>query len=293
MPLTPLRIRGKKRTAADMSSAASSSSTPASPGGRDTEIVASKKKKKFREAKTTRRGSILERLPVELLVMVFTESQNMDLKYCNRHIHEALNNNYSHVRLVARAFAPTWSVYFGRRRREEVDDASEPPVPDEGCLDIVRCQVRLPHFIHLELKLTRAQENLIRKKFFTIDLVLAAQQRWYDEHQPGDEGVHFAKCECDHCNKPVSEHFFNAVECFEHDFQLAKASVGKRREGWMQFRDRQDVELGVKMQPKHLHGPWDEKDERLIFWLVAGGAFVDRESWDPQVCIPSPHPTRL
>lgn len=138
MPLTPLRIRGRKRAAADMSAAASSSSTPAS--GADTGII-TPKKKKTRETKTPRRESILERLPVELLVMVFTESQNMDLKYCNRHIHAALNDNYSHVRLVARAFAPTWSVYFGRRRREEVD-ASDPPVPDGGCLDIVRCQVR-------------------------------------------------------------------------------------------------------------------------------------------------------
>lgn len=150
MPLMPLRIRGKKRTAAERSVTASPSSTPAS--GTDTEVVAPKKKRKARENKTPRRESILERLPVELLVMVFTESQNMELKYCNRHIHHALNNNYSHVRLVARAFAPTWSVYFGRRRREEVDE-SGPPMPDEGCLDIVRCQVR---FINAksEMKLT-------------------------------------------------------------------------------------------------------------------------------------------
>lgn len=126
---------------------------------------------------------------------------------------------------------------------------------------------------------------MIRKRFFTIDLVLAAQQVWYDEHQPGNELVHFAKCECDHCNDP--EHIFNAVECFEHDFQLAKASVAEGNEGWMQFRNKQDVELGVKMQPKHLHGPWDEKDEKLIFWLVAGGAFVDHRHWDPQVRTPT------
>ncbi len=139
MPLVPLHIRGKKRTAADKSATGSSSSTPAS--GADTEVVARRKKRKTRNDKTPRRESILERLPVELLVMVFTESQNMELKYCNRHIYRALNNNYSHVRLVARAFAPTWSVYFGRRRREEVDE-SGPPMPGVGCLDIVRCQVR-------------------------------------------------------------------------------------------------------------------------------------------------------
>lgn len=77
---------------------------------------------------------------------------------------------------------------------------------------------------------------------------------------------------------------FNARECFEHDFRLAKAWVNKKREGWKRFRNRQDVQLGVQLQPKMLRGKWDEKYEKLIFWLVAGGAFVDHENWDPQVC---------
>lgn len=140
MPLTPIHIRGKKRTADKVSSAAPNSSAgPASPAAAGKEVMAPKKKSG--RAESSRRVSILERLPVELLVMVFTESQNMDLQFCSRHIHTALNNYYSHVRLVARAFAPTWSMNHGKRRSKLVE-AANPPVPAKEFQDIVRYQVR-------------------------------------------------------------------------------------------------------------------------------------------------------
>ncbi|MBE3046594.1 hypothetical protein IMZ48_29505 [Candidatus Bathyarchaeota archaeon] len=153
MPLAPIRVRGKKKTATKMSSAASSSSKAAAdPDGAGTEPKAPKKK--ARETNFSRRVSILERLPVELLVMVFMESQNMDLLFCSRRLHAALNNHYSHVRLVAQAFAPTWSAggirreiecyqkwERGRPCEQDCDRCCEPPPPDKGCQDIVRRQV--------------------------------------------------------------------------------------------------------------------------------------------------------
>lgn len=133
-----------------------------------------------------------------------------------------------------------------------------------------------------------SQEGLIRKMFFTIDLVLEAQQIWFDTYRPRNKRAH--ECEtdvdcggCDHCKGGVENVDFHFRECFEHDFKLAKASVKNRKVGWTHFRNRQDVELGVRLGPRILRGPWDEKHEKLIFWLVAGGAIIDHEKWDPQV----------
>ena len=138
MPLTPIHVRGKRKPATKMDSAASSSEAPASSGGADTKP---KTPKKPRDTGSSRRESILERLPVELLVMVFTASQNMDLLFCNRHIHAALNNHYSHVRLVAQAFAPTWSIYHGRCRLPAAE-RERPSYMDKPRKDIVARQVR-------------------------------------------------------------------------------------------------------------------------------------------------------
>lgn len=136
MPLVPIHIRGKKRAAAKSNPEAVTPIT----GEANTQAKAPRKK--ARRNDPSRRVSVLERLPLELLVMVFTESQNMEMLYCNRYFHKALNNYYSHVRLVAAAFAPTWSANHGKRRREEVE-LSNPPQPGRGCRHIVRCQVRL------------------------------------------------------------------------------------------------------------------------------------------------------
>ncbi|SPO00011.1 uncharacterized protein DNG_02863 [Cephalotrichum gorgonifer] len=276
MPLVPLHIRGKKgkkRSAAQISSTASASSTPASssssPGN---EVTRSRKKPHGSGPGSSRRLSILERLPVEVLVLVFTESQNVNLMYCNRHIHLALDNKYSLVRLVTRAFAPTWLKHFGSPRSREVEAPDVPPIYGAGRRDIARLQ-----------------ENLLAKKFFTIDLALSAQQLWFDEFRPSKSGrIHcLPNCKCSCCagNGAAEDAIFNASQSFERDFQLAKDSVSRGVEGWSGFRSRQDVEVGIKLNPKRLHGPWDEDTEKLIFWLVTGGIFVDHQNWDPQVCI--------
>lgn len=154
MPLIPIRVRGKKRTAAEKrsSAAAPAPSGPAnpslSPSPGSTESEAAQLRKKSQGLRPSRRVSILERLPVEVLVMVYTESQNMNLMYCNRHIHHALNNQYSNVRLVARAFAPTWSKHFGHQRSSAVSATADlwgkgydAPKYAQGRRDIARCQV--------------------------------------------------------------------------------------------------------------------------------------------------------
>lgn len=144
MPLTPIHVRGKKKAAEQMVSAASTSSeTPASPGTTGKEVT--ELNKKPGKAEFSRRVSILERVPFEVLVQIFTESQNLNLQFCSRHLHETLNNYYSHVRLVSRAFAPTWSKNHGKRRSGDAEtvEGTGPPVPAKEFKDIVRYQVRL------------------------------------------------------------------------------------------------------------------------------------------------------
>ena len=132
----------------------------------------------------------------------------------------------------------------------------------------------------------------MEQKFFTARMILKAQQIWFDETRPksGTSVIHCQMCPdpqpgCEEHCRAGAGHVFNAVACFEHDYQAAKRGVRGQVLGWSQLRSRQDVEPGITMKNGYLKAPWSEDDERLAFWLFTSGAHVyhDRDD-DGRVC---------
>ncbi|CAI4211149.1 unnamed protein product [Parascedosporium putredinis] len=127
-----------------------------------------------------------------------------------------LANEYCVTRLTRKAFAPTWDRYFDCPKREDVSDPTSLVDPDDDRWDVYH-----------------AQNLLMEQPFFTIHLILKAQQAWFDETRPPSkaETIHWRTCrvpnvDCnEHC-RAGSAHEFNAAACFEHDYQAAKGVFG-------------------------------------------------------------------
>ncbi|KAK5663204.1 hypothetical protein OQA88_6622 [Cercophora sp. LCS_1] len=101
-------------------------------------------------------GAPIERLPTELLELIFHFSENMNFPCSSLRIGWLLSSKSFLTELIVSAFGPTWDCWFGL----EVD------------------QIK-PH----ELKTVKGnpvyQRAVLDRKWFTLDLLLDAEKIWY------------------------------------------------------------------------------------------------------------------
>jgi len=124
MKLTPVKVRGKgprkkawrppdpkrllKRNHEDVDNVDNDNETQQRRKRREEEDEEKKKKRKTKPI-----GPPIERLPVEVLEMIFLTSQNLNFPRSSRRIGWLLSGKTTLNRLVERAFAPTWDAWFG------------------------------------------------------------------------------------------------------------------------------------------------------------------------------------
>jgi len=119
MKLTPVKIRGKGPRKKAWRPPDPKRLLKRNRGDADIDDVETQQRRKRRSAEEKKKkkkkptGPPIERLPVEVLEMIFLTSQNLDFPRSSRRIGWLLSGKTTLNRLVERAFAPTWDVWFG------------------------------------------------------------------------------------------------------------------------------------------------------------------------------------
>ena len=113
MKFTPLKVRGKK--GASNQAQQPTGTIKHRPEESLTEVAdLASKPKRQRRIKPRRAGSaLIERLPLEILELIFILSENTNFPKSSPYIGCTLSSRLTLLRLVVEAFAPTWDVWFG------------------------------------------------------------------------------------------------------------------------------------------------------------------------------------
>ncbi|KAL6807565.1 hypothetical protein GGI42DRAFT_248640 [Trichoderma sp. SZMC 28013] len=251
MDLTKVRVRGKRKTPATSRPRALQEQPPAKA------LRTRKSLSSVMTARATRQRSTLDSLPGEILENILLYSANLNLPLVSNFIGMKLSGRATLVRLFIRAFHETWDQWFGIPTNPAIvhgpwlEDAQHVPC----CGD--------PVF----------QTKVLNQPWITIDLILQAQQTWFENHGRGRYYQHGAFWidkgpEVGHDYDGGFCHF-NARECFEADYQQAIKWPAFAARGVHWFS--QDIHPLTRIPDRLTTGPWDDESQRQLFWLCRGG----------------------
>lgn len=117
------------------------------------------------------------------------------------------------------------------------------------------------------------QSQVLNQPWITIDLILQAQQTWFENHGRGRYYQHgaFWIDKADQVGHDYAGGFchFNARECFEADYQQAVKWPAFAARGVHWFS--QDIHPLTRIPDRLIVGPWDDEMQRQLFWLCRGG----------------------
>ena len=130
-----------------------------------------------------------------------------------------------------------------------------------------------------------SQSALLELPWVDIDFILQAQQtwadtyaknRWYQHCVPFLDDYSFTT---DHDCQGGFGHF-NARECFEVDYQNYASWLFPS--DFQQDWSTRDVHPLVRVPDNLVTGPWNEEQQRRLFWLIRGGAHIGPPAHAPQ-----------
>lgn len=134
------------------------------------------------------------------------------------------------------------------------------------------------------------QTAVLRQPWAKIDLILLAQQTWAKIHAYGRWYQHSVPWIDDPDDLCHSHHggptHFNAQKCFDLDFQQAQKWGPSQVESmaW----GTQDVHPKTRIPEELITGPWNEEQQKRLFWLSRGGMLITHNefpvpSWETKL----------
>ncbi|KAH7158055.1 hypothetical protein B0J13DRAFT_520771 [Dactylonectria estremocensis] len=275
MTLTPIRIRGKRKTKAP-----SAKPQPSALG--DSLSPGSARAKKMKRSistvlaeRSSRYRASLDALPAEVLETIFLYSANLSLPRAAPHIGAKLSSRATLIRLFIWTFHDTWNQWFG--------------IPFRG--DVLFG----PRVKNHELSICDGdpvlQSAVLELPWVDVDFILQAQQTWADTYAKDRWFQHSIDWDVDNNGFPTHCHdeshdfgggfdHFDARACFEADYQKALSwpAFDRGVEPWG-FRE---VHPLTRVPPSLITGPWnDEKMRRLLWFTRGGGLEFDRKGSAP------------
>lgn len=282
MTLTPLHVRGKRKSkppAAASSRASSLSSHRDSALEDDGAPPPAQKPKRSLSAtiahrKASRRHSPIENLPLEILEPILLYCRSFALPRASHLIGAKLSGKATLFKLFFAAFHDTWKQGFGKTSRGPASFLLE---GSDKMLSELESFAGDPEL----------QSEMLKLPWVKIDFVLETQQVWADKYARDRPYEHWLGSEFE-CGPPISHDLkhsppsssegssFNARACFEADYsQLLSWDLEMAGEvGECYLMRTHDVHPLAHIPPKLLAGPWTEPQRRLFFWLmrsIAGG----------------------
>ncbi|KAG6006647.1 hypothetical protein E4U21_006792 [Claviceps maximensis] len=256
MSLTPVRVRGKRKT--------SSSITP------NLAMSNPCHHKKIRRSLASVRASLssrhrtsLQNLPVELLESILLYSSNLALPRSSLLLGAKLSGKATLLRLFIVVFQDTWDQCFGIPKKKLLGSEAA----DNGDLFGGEDSVS-------------SQSDMLEMPWVDIDFILQAQQAWADRYARDRCYQHSLPYtgEEDELGRHAPDHeesssYFNSRACFEADYQQAVkwpaflTTATTTSTAW----GTQDVHPLVRMPMELITGPWNEEKKRRLFWLIRGG----------------------
>ncbi|KAH8676991.1 hypothetical protein BGZ61DRAFT_360604 [Ilyonectria robusta] len=266
MTLTPIRIRGKRKT-----KASSTSNPPSALSDSLNPHLTARAKKMKRSISTvladrsSRYRASLDALPAEILEKILLYSTNLALPRAAPHIGAKLSGRATLLRLFIWAFHDTWNQWFGIPVRSDVFFGPEIKNPELRICDGDPV----------------LQSAVLELPWVNIDFILQAQQTWADTYAKDRWYQHSIDWDRDDDGLPTHHHddshdfdggygHFDARRCFEADYQKAlswqpfEASI----EPWG-FRDIHPL---TRVPTNLITGPWDDEKQRRLLWFTRGGA---------------------
>ncbi|KPM45053.1 hypothetical protein AK830_g1458 [Neonectria ditissima] len=290
MTLTPIRIRGKRK-----SKATSNSNPPSTLRESHTPLPGRTKKMKRSIStvladRSSRYRPSLDALPAEILEKILLYSANLSLPRAAPHIGAKLSGRVTLLRFFIWAFHDTWNQWFGIPVRGDVMFGPEIKHPElrlcdgDPVLQVGPLLDSLPLFPirgTIDRGLTSNQSAILQLPWVNIDFILQAQQtwaniyakdRWYQhsiDWDIGDDGLPTHHHDDNHDFDGGFGHF-DARLCFEADYQ--RALSWQPFEASIQPWGFRDVHPLTRIPTSLITGPWDDEQQRRLLWLTRGGA---------------------
>ncbi|KAK7402866.1 hypothetical protein QQX98_011396 [Neonectria punicea] len=265
MTLTPIRIRGKRK------SKASTTSNPPSALCDSLNPLPGRAKKMKRSISTviSDRSSCyrpsLDALPAEILEKIFLYSANLSLPRAARLIGAKLSGRVTLLRFFIWAFHDTWNQWFGIPVRGDVLFGPELKYPERRICDGDPV----------------LQSAILQLPWANIDFILQAQQTWANIYAKGRWYQHSIDWDINDDGLPTHHHddshdfdggfdHFDARLCFEVDYR--KALSWQPFEANIQPWGFRDVHPLTRVPTSLITGPWNDEQQRRLLWLTRGGA---------------------
>ncbi|KAL3422303.1 hypothetical protein PVAG01_06459 [Phlyctema vagabunda] len=254
-----------------------------------------KRQRKNRTKKT--RMSALESLPTEILASIFLYCMNFDLPRCSPVIRTKLSTPVIYKRIVMAAFGPVWHVWHGQ---------SDHFPPKTSAIDISEDEsivIRDRPGDHA------LQAQILRCQWATAEILVAAKEHWIRKHArntpfkpllflekpqisdtPSSASSGSELAETEDISKDLAKQESSGLsiladrttslqELFEKDYiqfcqavELDEDSIASAA-NWDKYND---IHYRTEIPGNLLAGPWTEEMVRKLFWLVRGGASVQR-----------------
>ncbi|ROT34768.1 hypothetical protein SODALDRAFT_382338 [Sodiomyces alkalinus F11] len=284
MNLTPIKVRGKKRSKATARHRAALVERRAAAAAAATDTTAKTREIHTRKRQLPRKKSLLERqLPLEILERIFLLSENAAFPRCSPLLGRLLSGHTTLLAALIAAFGPTWNAYFGVNQHQvQTFRGPGAAFQREGHHLAASLYPGNPQF----------QSDILACPWATIDLILEAKQtwarrfardRWY-AHDPSvleesrARGTH---------NVAGGRGHFDASTCFAYDFDNMRRGVDPpmRQPASPTLRHRfvtyVDVHPDIRIPDDLVAGPWTPEMIRRLFWLRRGGAtFHESQTWE-------------
>ncbi|PHH64044.1 hypothetical protein CDD81_5037 [Ophiocordyceps australis] len=236
--LTPIRVRGKRKTAA-------SSPGPTTKIRRTLSAVLS--------SRSHRQRVTLQSLPFEILEKILLYSLNPLFPRASPIIGVKLSRRSTLLRLFVLVFRDTWDYGF-KHSASCGNGKSVSRLPGLECPGDPHLQTYMLHLVRVD-----------------IDFILQAQQVWadrYARHQ--QESMHMA----DDGLADRSSHF-NVRRSFEQDYFQATQRLLNEQDSYVFRCGSWNVHPHTRLPIDLVTGPWDEEQSRRLFWLVRGGILTN------------------
>ncbi|KAG9236068.1 hypothetical protein BJ875DRAFT_457351 [Amylocarpus encephaloides] len=298
MNLTPIAIPGKRRRRGE----GKKIQTPGKPPKRglgpnlqmvgiqehwleQDQLVAKRKKRSLKNLKSRRKMSRLEKLPTEVLELVYLYAMNIDLPRSSPIIGGKLSSESVYHQTILAAFGPTWDRLHDDvkhiHRREPVDYFL---AGLQG--QVLSCRWAWPSVI---LKAKDAWMIKNNKQIAAWWFVIPDPPPPKPNAKSIDSNTELKGSDTEsdefrsfyhECYGKLSD--ITAERYFEIDFsQFTKFCSPASDDLWPSQVCTVDIERAVEVADSLLSGPWNEDQIKLLYWIVKSGAQID---WLKSTC---------
>ncbi|RWA11960.1 hypothetical protein EKO27_g3151 [Xylaria grammica] len=274
MELTPIRVRGKRRTPGE-------ELLVAPPPKRFHKDLSRKKQVRVRRLKAS---NIEKSIPLEVLERIFWLSENVNFPRASPRLGRLLSGSSTLRETFLSAFGPTWEVWFGCVHGQNAD------------FPVVHSYAGWEEDVERFGGNPRFQSDLLAYSWTTIDMILDCWDIWVRRHARklqfdrlslwGDPIVPISYTGSD---ATVGISNIREARCyFYHDYHAFRnvEQQSSYTEGLEYRAERNpstwiEVHKSIEIPDDLITGPWDEYSLQKFFWLVQAGAHLSSgQTWE-------------